>query len=286
MKLTLLTTYYCDKNKVRNQENEICLQKNVNNKYINKIYLILQSDAKPNLKCKKIEYIHLGRRPTFNDFFCFTNKLVDNNTIFIISNSDIYFDETITKSIKFLKTKELFTLTRWDLQKDKSIKFYNKYLSQDTWIYKSKIEQNLGNYFIGQHGCDNRLLYELAETGVKLKNPCFSIKSVHVHMSQLRTYFDNPNYEIVEPPYKYILPNSFYSPLQTLFMKIFDTKKYEQFKFSFSDYYYIRFEYFLNMSNNKLQKMRIPLFKRMMAFAPRVYYYLLFQLFLKLKTPK
>lgn len=282
MKLTLLTTYYRDKNEERNRENEICLKKNVQNTHIDRIYLILQSDQKPNIENQKIEYVNLGRRPTFNDFFCFTNRLVDNNTIFIIANSDIYFDESITKSREFLKSKELFTLTRWDLQKDNSIKFYNKYLSQDTWIYKTKIDDSIGNYFIGQHGCDNRLLHELKENGINVFNPCFSIKSIHVHMSQLRTYFDNPNYEFVDPPYKYIFPNSFYSPFRISLMKVFNPIKYEKFKFSFSDYFYIRFEYYLNMSKNELQKMRVPIFKRILAFAPRIYYYFLFQIFVKL----
>jgi hypothetical protein len=216
----------------------------------------------------------------------FTNRLVNNIDIFIIANTDIYFDESISYSRRFLSKQNIFALTRWDLLRDNSIVLYNKYLSQDTWIYKSKIEKNIGNFFLGQAGCDNRLLYELKQAGLTIKNPCFSIKSVHVHMSQYRIYHNNPNYKFVEPPYDYILPNSFYSPLHTLFMKIFDQKNYEKFSFSFSDFYYIRFEYYLKMSKNELQKMRIPLFKRIMAFAPRAYYYLLFQLFVKLKILK
>ena len=60
-------------------------------------------------------------------------------------------------------------------------------------------------------------------------------------MSQYRIYHNNPNYEFVEPPYEYIFPNSLHSPIHTIILKIFDPKKFEEFKFSFSDYFYIRF---------------------------------------------
>ena len=279
MKINLITQFYLDQKRERNLENLKCLKSNLENKYINKIYVFLESNTKPDITHTKLKLVKLGRRPTFHDFFMFTNRLVNNIDIFIISNTDIYFDESISYSRRFLSKQKIFALTRWDLLRDNSIVLYNKYLSQDTWIYKSKIEKNIGNFFLGQAGCDNRLLYELKQTGLTIKNPCFSIKSVHVHMSKDRIYLDNPNYKFVDPPYHYIFPNSFYSPFRTFVMRLFDKKNYEKFEFSFSDFYYIRFEYYLKMSKNELQKMSIPIFKRILAFIPRIYYYKLFKIF-------
>ena len=286
MKINLITQFYLDTNSDRNIENLKCLEFNLNNKYIDQIYMFLESFDVPSINHKKINLIRLGRRPTFHDLFSFSNELVNGNDIFVIANTDIYFDESINYTKKFLSKNDFFSLTRWDLTKDNNTVFFNKYHSQDSWIFKCQIDENIGDFFMGQAGCDNRLLYELKQAGIVLKNPSYSIKSVHVHMSQYRIYHNNPNYEFVEPPYDYILPNSFYSPLHTLFMKIFDQKKYEKFKFSLKDYFYIRYEYYRNKNKNELQRMRISYFERILAFAPRVYYYLLFQIFLKLETPK
>ena len=248
------------------------------------IYIFLESFDVPSINHKKINLIRLGRRPTFHDFFSLSNELFNENDIFVIANTDIYFDKSINYTKKFLSKNDFFTLTRWDLTKDNNTVFYNKYHSQDSWIFKCQIDENIGNFFMGQAGCDNRLLYGLKQAGFVLKNPSYSIKSVHVHMSQYRIYHNNPNYEFVEPPYEYIFPNSLYSPIHTIKMKIFDPKKFEEFKFSFADYFYIRFEYYLNMSKNELQKKRVPIFKRILAFAPRVYYFALFQIYFRIAT--
>jgi hypothetical protein len=42
----------------------------------------------------------------------------------------------------------------------------------------------------------------------KIANPSFSIKTIHLHQSALRTYFEDSNYEFVMPPYGYLLPIS------------------------------------------------------------------------------
>lgn len=251
MKYNLLTTYYLAEDQVRNEENAKCLQMNQLNPLIEKIYFFLQSSEEPNFKnTDKIEFVHLGKRPRFRDFFDFTNSRVEDDVCFVVANSDIYFDLTLTKLSNSIDGETLFTLTRWDLQKDGSLSFFNKYLSQDTWIYNRKIENNIGDYFIGQHGCDNRLLFELYENNIRVENPAYSVRSIHVHMSQLRPYFNNPNYQLVEPPYGFSLPK-FISPGDMLKGMVGNTRT--TFKLLML-YRQVRYEYFKKSYLGTLEK--------------------------------
>ena len=106
----------------------------------------------------------------FSRLFSLSNELFNGNDIYVIANSDIYFDKSINYTKKFLSKNDFFNfLMRWDLTKDNNTVFYNKYHSQDSWIFKCQIDENIGNFFIGQAGCDNRLLYELKQAGFVLK---------------------------------------------------------------------------------------------------------------------
>lgn len=279
MKYILLTTYYKSEDEERNIENKICLEQNILNNHISKIYLFLQSTETIDLpNHPKIEYVKNGKRPTFHDFFKFSNFIFEEDTRIIIANSDIYFDETL-KLLENINIKNsLITLTRWDLQYNHSSIFYNKYLSQDSWIFSKKINEQIGQYFIGQHGCDNRLLYELKQDGIEIINPSLSVKSTHVHMSQLRPYFNDKNYKYVDPPYLYSLPSGLVSPLKLFIYRFLNTKKFKVYKFSLKDYYYIRFEYHYNISKNKLQKINSPKYNRFTSSIIYPFYYVFFKI--------
>jgi hypothetical protein len=41
---------------------------------------------------------------------------------------------------------------------------------------------------MGLPGCDNRLAHLLSETGYRLSNPCRSIRTIHLHRSNVRSY--------------------------------------------------------------------------------------------------
>lgn len=285
MKNFLFTTYYLSNDIERNDENFQCLLKNIEHPLIDKIFLIIQDNDMPNLSnTDKIEFVHLGKRPQFSDFFEITNTIEDSEVRFIIANSDIYFDESLSKLDDISIKNKIVTLTRWDLQYDGSLIFYNKYLSQDTWIYTGKINTQIGKYFIGQHGCDNRLLAEFSEDGKTILNPSLSIKSIHVHMSQLRPYFNDPNYKYVAPPYKYSFPSGMISPVFLILKKLFFKSEFTRLNYSFQDYYYIRFEYYLKVQKGNLQKIKSNLAQRIVAIPLVLFYYLNFKLCKALKA--
>ena len=253
----LITTYYKATEPERESENMQCLVNNLNHPLIDKVHLFLQSSDRPNLsKHDKLNFVLHSKRPTFSELFAYGNSLCIHK-IKVVANSDIYFDETLKLVSDALDRWQILALTRWDLKSDNNIEFYNNFKSQDVWIFKKMIEPNIGNYHIGRHGCDNRLVYEFKSRNYKISNPSLSIKSIHVHQSALRTYFNDPNYQYVRPPFDYLLPISL-------------NKKLEE-KMMF-DFLNVRYKYYKSQSNQTIPGIKFSLISRILAFILSKYY--------------
>ena len=93
--IRLLYNYYEDKNPARKKEIDFCLQKNLENPYLNVI--VIESMEKP----------------TYSMFFDKINQLTGPEDINIICNSDIFFDETIQMT-SHLAPHRAYALSRWD----------------------------------------------------------------------------------------------------------------------------------------------------------------------------
>jgi len=167
--IRLFYNYYEDKHPLRKMEIDMCLQKNLANKFINTI--IIESASKP----------------TYEFFFQQINKVTGPDDINIICNSDIFFDETIVLA-EGLKHKQLYALSRWEWKHPLHITHFDRPDSQDTWIVKGKVENVFGGFTLGIRGCDNRIAYEFHKAGYAVSNPSKSIKTYHVHNSGIRNY--------------------------------------------------------------------------------------------------
>ena len=184
--INLFYNYYKDKNKKRQEEIDICLNKNLSNSLINVIIIELQS------------------RLSYNYYFNKINLITNPEDINIICNSDIYLDESITNALS-IKVNECYALSRWDIKLDGSHEFFDRPDSQDTWIFRGEIKNNIyGDILLGTPGCDNRIAYEIEKAGYILSNPSKKIKTYHVHSSNIRNY--NPSADRVPGPYKVIHP--------------------------------------------------------------------------------
>ncbi len=254
----LITTYYKANEPEREAENIQCLLNNLNHPLIERVHLFLQTEYVPNIpENAKLLYIEHGRRPTFSELFEFGNKIGNNEVIKIVANSDIYFDETLKLASDALNRWGILALTRWDLKEDNSFEFYNNFKSQDVWIYKKQIKSDIGCYHIGRHGCDNRLVYEFKSKNYKIANPSLTIKTIHIHQSALRPYFDDPNYEFVSPPFDYLLPVSFDEKLKGIIKHYFLRARYQ---------------YYKSQSNQTLPGIKFSIFKRIAAVILSKYY--------------
>ena len=199
--MILITTYYETENITRNNEIKKCLVKNFENKYIDKIYLlnnkIFDLDYIDDESDKIVQIIISDKdnyKLKYNDAIDFINKNL-SNSICILSNSDIYFDNTLSKIDNSIIKNSLFALLRYDEDIKGQKKIFCRHDiprddSQDSWIFKSPLNINLDklNFSLGTLGCDSMFASILHEENINLKNPALDIVTTHVHNSEFRTY--------------------------------------------------------------------------------------------------
>jgi len=204
--ICLFQNYYTDKDKDRNNELRVCLQKNINNPLIDKIYLL--SEESIFINNKKIIKVPANKRPTYSDFFNYINSIVLSSDISIISNSDIYFDSTLSLLTPF-SDNTCYALCRWD-----GDTFYNHSDSQDAWIFKGKIKDIKDlDFGLGIAGCDNAIAYKIEQAGYNILNPSKSIRAIHLHNTEVRNYIQNGKViKRIPPPYKQIAPTELIRP--------------------------------------------------------------------------
>ena len=156
----------------------------------------------------KIVLVPLNTRPTFNDYFKYCNKNITGNVI--IANADIVYDDTINK-IENIAEDEFIVLTRYQkynntfklLHFDKENYYKNlssTYLnsnhnkvnifSQDTWIFKSPMYDNINiPYFVGSKFSNNFINYTLNKKSKYIVyNKSKFIKSYHIQNKKKNTY--------------------------------------------------------------------------------------------------
>jgi hypothetical protein len=221
-KIFLHTTFYKEQNNLRKQELLSCLKNNISNTAISKIIVFNEGDSIAHLAPGKIEEVFIDKRPTYQDFINYINANSNTDDIHIIANTDIYFDKNI-EVLKHINLKDTcLALSRWDTADTIRPKLYNRNDSQDVWIFKGPIKQQLkANFPLGVPRCDNRLLFELQEAGYKVLNPAFSIKSFHIHKGQRAlVYIEGDNLYNIKPPYCYLYPHNLYGFFKTPFFNL------------------------------------------------------------------
>jgi len=184
--IKLFYNYYEDKNPIRKKEIDFCLQKNLANPHLQTII------------------IDSANKPTYRDFFQKINETTTPEDVNIICNSDIFFDETIILAER-IRAKELYALLRWEYLPNGITLHSNRPDSQDTWIVRGKVENVFGDFSLGIRGCDNRIAHEFLQAGYNVINPSKSIKSYHVHNSNIRNYTME---QVIPPPYHTLGPTS------------------------------------------------------------------------------
>lgn len=190
--LVLITSYYEPLNEDRKKEIIFCLEKNNNNNFINEI--VLMNDREYELEFlenkEKIKQVIISNdRLYFKDAIEYANNYY-NDKIVILSNSDIFFDETLF-NIPLDLHEEAYSLCRYEFKNETEIKEpgTEAEFTQDVWIFKPKFNLlNKYNFKFGVPGCDNAFTYLLYKEGYKVKNPGKSIKVFHYHNSNYRTY--------------------------------------------------------------------------------------------------
>lgn len=213
-KIWLIQQYYEPKDPRRAREIRHCLQKNLENKWIDKIILLNENTYKlpPNTDANKIQQRVIGRRLHYSDVLKEILENVPNDTIVVFANSDIYLDDTISKLWTTDLTDKFLALLRYDDEPNAPPKLFGpRSDSQDTWIVaansvKSRDWGDFKEFEIpfGKSGCDNAIAYEMMRKKFLLANPALSIQTIHYHRSNIRNY--EPKDIVERPCFVYIDP--------------------------------------------------------------------------------
>jgi hypothetical protein len=184
-------------NEDRQKEYYKVLENNINNNDIDMIYVFIDNDdiLKDINKNNKLKFINIDSRLTFKTCFEYIRDNIENDIICIISNADIYYDETLKKLDQLDMNNLVVSLLRYDVATDGTYKLHNNGSagvtndSQDCWILKTpiKVPSNT-NFYFGRLGCDNRIAYEFYDAGYDLINCPMDIKSYHLHLVDYRNY--------------------------------------------------------------------------------------------------
>ena len=200
LQIEIVTSFYIPTNEKRKSELIKALDKNLSNKYINKIHFFVDNEnCIEFLKNKyyelfnyKIKICGVGKQPLYSDLFLYCNTL--KNRICMITNSDIWLDDIkninihVFDKLKKNNQKTIFALTRHE--NDLSCPLIDCYEgSHDSFIFISPIDEQIIKHVKHKQnvwGAENVVLYELNKINYKLYNPCKQIVIVHEHGEQMR----------------------------------------------------------------------------------------------------
>ena len=195
-KVNLLVPWYnhVDKNCLRYQEIHDCLKYNLENKNIKSIVFFYEVTSYEEInfedynhpKIKIIPVITSKKRDiNFNQLVKYANEHLLNE-VCIISNNDIYFDDTISRifELDFYKYNYFISLTRKNHGKylDNNNKIWKPHsASQDSWVFTSPIKLMENNINLGWIQCDNIISASYDSLGYQVINPHYSINAWHLH---------------------------------------------------------------------------------------------------------
>jgi hypothetical protein len=211
---------HCDKK--RYDEIKYVLKKNVENKYLHKIYLLneriytneelgLSHDEVNN----KIIQINIHKRLEYKNFF----DLIEQNNqcaFYILSNSDIFFDENINnlRRTTISSEKSMFALNRREYFLETPLDNCELRImanSQDTWIIHSnfnlsKEEREKCNFNLGKVYCDNRIARIFRDLDYIVYNDPSLIPTYHYHTSEIRNYSSDIETDLIKGKIAFIAP--------------------------------------------------------------------------------
>ena len=217
--LTLIQQYYVPPQVKRAKELYSCLKANLECPFVDTIILCVEPNVKrdslPPDPYGKLKLTPLKTRITYADCIRIIEKNVPKGHIVAFANADIYLDMT-WQSIWSTDLHDVFlALLRWEqgapgAHGEEPKLFGPRPDSQDTWVIHSdsvisrKWDYEALNIPFGKAGCDNAILVEFLRQKFKVVNPALSLRTIHVHQSEIRTYdkadrVNRPVYMHVDP---------------------------------------------------------------------------------------
>ena len=208
MRLNLYVNSYTDRSPERQAEIDQCLRRNIDNPLIARVVLIDETGKPP--AHPKVTPVPFKGRPTFDDYFDVIGRHTAPGDVNVITNSDVYFDDSLGRLADLDLMGRLLTLLRYEVLADGSTELCNYHgsamsNSQDAWIFRGKPRlRTKADFTLGRPGCDCRLARLFWEAGYEVYNPAFDLKSYHLHVTNVRGYDLEKN--VTPTPWLFVSP--------------------------------------------------------------------------------
>jgi hypothetical protein len=220
--MNLIINIFNSENVERNAEILECLNQNIQNKKIKRIFIIDEHNAfsRFNLDSSKLIVIKVDKRLFISD----TIRLIRSNSsyaedeIYILSNNDIVFKKGIGYLNLIARYKVYIVLSR--RENNGELFRQNQGDSTDSWVTLGlPYIYDRCDFFMGFLGVENRLAFEFYVNKFLVINPSRSIFALHIHNSGFRTYNETNR---IFGYYLHSLPiNLLHSLLKIVAFKIF-----------------------------------------------------------------
>lgn len=205
----LLTMLFNETDQKRMEEYKTCIRNHRSHDLIDEIHVLYDTSKDDEINEllnflyeQNVTVTFIVGRATYGDFFELANTKYPDRRI-ILTNADIYFNETLYSLEGFDLTNTLLTITRWNLIADGSKEVTLNYFTQkpdpgshDTWIFKAPLNvEGSKGICLGIMGCDGSIAYLAQQAGVRVLNPCYSVECLHLHFSPVRHYWREIRYK-------------------------------------------------------------------------------------------
>ena len=209
--IVLIAQYYNTTDEQRHKENAVSLINNILNPQITKIHLLNEEIYNLDFIFKqvgeqyrnKVKQYVIEKRMTYNDAMAYSNKFC-KNSIIIIANLDIFFNDDLNKLQSYDFTNLFLSLSRYEMLHDYEFGGNNqvaKFIhngtlgnpcidSHDAWMFKTPIQMTHDSkIMLGSLGCDTIINYVYGVTmNYTVVNPIDSIMTIHYHRERERDY--------------------------------------------------------------------------------------------------
>lgn len=193
MQIHLLIDYYTNPREERASELNFCFFENINNKCFDHVHIFAQSELPISILPDNVTVTRITQRLTYQYYIEYAKTNIPQGDVVVLSNADIFFDESIAKVNDVDLSNKVLALTRfcpfhghWVDEQDNVIPYHNHDRSQDVWIWSNPLREGQGdfNFNIGTLGCDNKVAYQFALLGYQVWNPSYSIIAYHKHVDR------------------------------------------------------------------------------------------------------
>lgn len=196
----LITMLYNESNKQRACEYLECLDRNLKHPDFGKIHVLYDiSKGKgwlfSELEKRSVAITFIKGHASFGSIFKIANAQYPHRHI-ILSNADIYFDESLHLIDDTHLHNTVLALSR--LNPTHNGFKLQIHLSQDVWIFKTPLPTTpaLDTIHMGTWCCEGLLALQLEQIGLRVANPCLTVSCFHMHAKKIRHW---KRHDVIEP---------------------------------------------------------------------------------------